>query len=80
MLVVFSDQENPLEFEPLSTNTAGSLRLSSGSSIIGGLKARQEILILTDAGVDNYDVVFPDTNCGSSNMLKPVALPHLNVG
>ena len=25
-------------------------------------------------------VVFPDTNCGSSNMLKPVALPHLNVG
>ena len=37
MLIAFSDQENPLEFEPLSTNTAGSLRLSSGSSIIGGL-------------------------------------------
>ena len=36
MLIAFSDQENPLEFEPLSTNTAGSLRLSSGSSIIGG--------------------------------------------
>ena len=30
MLVAFSDQENPLEFEPLATNTAGSLRLSSG--------------------------------------------------
>ena len=41
MLVAFSDQENELEFEPLTTNTAGSLRLSSGSTIIGGLKARQ---------------------------------------
>ena len=37
MLIAFSDQENPLEFEPLATNTAGSLRLSSGSSIVGGL-------------------------------------------
>ena len=38
MLIAFSDQENDLDFEPLSTNTAGSLRLSSGSSIIGGVR------------------------------------------
>ena len=35
MLIAFSDQENNLDFEPTITNTAGSLRLSSGSSIIG---------------------------------------------
>jgi hypothetical protein len=37
MLIAFSDQENDLQFEPLITNTAGSLRLSSGSSIIGAV-------------------------------------------
>ena len=51
MLIAFSDQENLLQFEPLSTNTAGSLRLSSGSQIIGGVKARQEILVWTDTAL-----------------------------
>ena len=59
MLIAFSDQENPLEFEPLSTNTAGSLRLSSGSSIIGGLKARQEILIWTDTSLYSMNFIGP---------------------
>ena len=59
MLIAFSDQENPLEFEPLSTNTAGSLRLSSGSSIIGGLKARQEKLIWTDTSLYSMNFIGP---------------------
>ena len=59
MLVAFSDQENPLEFEPLATNTAGSLRLSSGSSIVGGIKARQEILIWTDTSLYSMNFIGP---------------------
>ena len=59
MLIVFSDQENELEFEPLSTNTAGSLRLSSGSSIIGGIKARQEILVWTDTAIYSMQFIGP---------------------
>ena len=51
MFIAFSDQENELEFEPKTTNTAGSLRLSSGSSIIGSVKSRQEILIWTDTAL-----------------------------
>ena len=59
MLVAFSDQENELEFEPLSTNTAGSLRLSSGSSIIGGIKSRQEVLIWTDTSLYSMSFIGP---------------------
>ena len=59
MLIAFSDQENALEFEPLSTNTAGSLRLSSGSSIVGGLKARQEVLIWTDTSLYSMNFIGP---------------------
>tara|TARA_Y100001938_G_C8080126_1_gene428539 strand:- start:95 stop:1987 length:1893 start_codon:yes stop_codon:yes gene_type:complete len=59
MLVAFSDQENELEFEPLSTNTAGSLRLSSGSVIVGGIKSRQEILIFTDTSLYSMNFIGP---------------------
>ncbi len=59
MLVAFSDQENELEFEPLSTNSAGSLRLSSGSSIIAGIKSRQEVLIWTDTSLYSMQFIGP---------------------
>jgi len=57
MLVAFSDQENELDFEPQITNTAGSVRLSSGSSIVGGVKARQEVVIFTDTSVYSMQFV-----------------------
>ena len=59
MLISFSDQENDLEFQPLITNTAGDLRLSSGSSIIGATKSRQEILIWTDTALYSMQFVGP---------------------
>ena len=64
MLVAFSDQENELDFEPLTTNTAGSLRLSSGSSIIGGVKARQETLIWTDTALYSMQFIGPPFTFG----------------
>lgn len=51
LFVRWSDQESSIDWTPTSTNTAGGTRLSSGSTIIGALKTRQEILIWTDAGV-----------------------------
>lgn len=51
MLIAFSDQENILDFEPTNTNTAGSLRASEGSIIVGAVKSRQEILVWTDTAL-----------------------------
>jgi len=48
-----------LNFEPLITNTAGSVRLSSGSQIIGGVKSRQEIVIFTDTSIYSMQFVGP---------------------
>ena len=59
MLIAFSDQENELEFEPKTTNTAGSLRLSSGSSIVGAVKSRQEILVWTDTALYSMQFTGP---------------------
>ena len=48
LFVCWCDQENLVEWEPKSTNSAGSFRLSAGSSIVGSIRARQEILVWTD--------------------------------
>ena len=51
MFVCWCDQENITEWEPKSINTAGSVRLSAGSLVVGGIRARQEILIWTDTSL-----------------------------
>jgi hypothetical protein len=56
MFICWSDQENAVEWEPKSTNTAGSFRLSAGSSIIGAIRARQETLVWTDTSL--YSMTF----------------------
>ena len=74
MLIAFSDQENELDFEPLTTNTAGSLRLSSGSAIIGGVKARQEILIWTDTSLYSMQFIGPPFTFGINLINEGVGL------
>ena len=64
MLVSFSDQENLLQFEPLDTNTAGDLRLSEGSLIVGWAKARQETLIWTDTSLYSMSFIGPPFTFG----------------
>ena len=64
MLIAFSDQENDLDFEAKTTNTAGELRLSSGSSIIGAVKSRQEILIWTDTALYSMQFIGPPFTFG----------------
>jgi hypothetical protein len=56
MSIAFSSAEDELDFEPTTTNSAGDVRLSSGSFIVGGLKSRQEILVWTDTSL--YSVTF----------------------
>ena len=56
MLICWSDQENVAEWEPLSTNSAGSFKLSAGSTIVGAIRARQETLVWTDTSM--YSMTF----------------------
>ena len=51
LFVRFSDQESAADWTPTATNTAGGVRINSGSQIIGAIKARQEILIWTDVSL-----------------------------
>ena len=51
LMVRWSDQEDPFNWTPAVTNSAGFMRISSGSEIISAQKTRQEILIWTDVNL-----------------------------
>ena len=56
MQIRWCTQENVLDWTPKTTNTAGDLKLSVGSTIIGAVRGRQEIAIWTDNAL--YSVQF----------------------
>lgn len=51
MLIRWSDQESVTQWTTASTNQAGFLRLSHGSSIVTSMQTRQEIQVWTDAAL-----------------------------
>jgi hypothetical protein len=59
LLIRWASQDEPENWEPLATNTAGFLRVSKGSKIVRAVATRQEIIVLTDASV--YSLQFTGT-------------------
>ena len=74
MFICWSDQENITDWEPIATNTAGSLRLSSGSEIIGGLSSREEILIWTDVSMYSMQFIGPPFTFGVNLINQGIGL------
>lgn len=48
LLIRWSSQEDYLDWEPRTDNTAGEFRISSGSEIIGSHETQQQIVVWTD--------------------------------
>jgi hypothetical protein len=59
LLIRWSAQESYTNWTPAATNQAGSYRLSHGSTIIGALQTRQEIVVWTDAAIYSMQYLGP---------------------
>nr|BAR25638.1 constituent protein [uncultured Mediterranean phage uvMED] len=51
LLIRWSDQESVADWTPTATNSSGGQVLSTGTTIVGAVKTRQEILVFTDVGI-----------------------------
>jgi hypothetical protein len=72
--VRWSDQENPVDWTPTATNTAGGFRISSGSEIITAQKTRQEMLIWTDASLHTMRFAGPPFTFSSAMVSNNVSI------
>jgi len=57
LLFRFSDREDATDYTPVSTNEAGSLRISDGSRIMGAVKSSGQILLWTDTSMHGIQFV-----------------------
>jgi len=74
LMVRWSDQEDPADWTPTATNTAGSQRISSGSEIISAQKTRQEMLIWTDTALHAMRFTGPPFTFGFSMLANNVSI------
>ena len=74
MLVRWSSQEDAGMWTPKTTNTAGGLRLSAGSEIIGGARTRQEIAIFTDTSIYSMQFIGPPFTFGINLVTEGVSM------
>ena len=74
LFVCWSDQESAGDWEPVSSNSAGSITLSSGSEIVGGLASREETLIWTDSSLYSMQFIGPPFTFGVNLINQGVGL------
>ena len=78
LLIRFSDQENPANWTPLTTNTAGDLRIGSGTAIVQAVETRQEILIFTDQGLHSMQFIGPPFTFGINRVSENLSIRSPN--
>lgn len=78
LLIRFSSQESLVDWESRPTNTAGSLRLSSGSAIITAVQTRQQILVLTDSSASSMQFIGPPFTFGIAEVASGTSVAGPN--
>ena len=78
LLVRFSSQENPFLWTPTATNTAGDLRIGSGSEIVTAVKTRREMIVLTDSSVHSMQFIGPPFTFGINQLASAITVRGFN--
>jgi len=78
LLIRFSSQENPIDWWPTSTNTAGDLIIGSGSQFVQALETKREILVWTDASLHSMRFIGPPYTFGITQLASNTTIMSPN--
>ena len=74
----YSSQEDPFTWTALPTNTAGELRLGSGTAIIRAVETKREIVVFTDLALYSLQFIGPPTTFGTQQIAAGITLNGYN--
>jgi len=74
LLIRFSDQEDPLVWYPEATNTAGDLRIGSGSKFVQAVETKREILVYTDTSLHSLRFIGPPFTFGIQQLASNITI------
>ena len=83
LLIRWSDTEDPAMWTPLETNSAGGIRIPTGSEFISALETKQEVLVWTDEAVHSLRYIgapfeYSISRIGSTSIAAPNAVVTAN--
>jgi hypothetical protein len=78
LLIRFSSQESLTDWRPTATNTAGDLRIGSGSKIIRAVETRQQTIIFTDMSLHAMQYLGPPFTFGVQKISENVTIQSPN--
>ena len=78
LLIRFSNQEDPLYWYPLSENTAGDLRLGSGSKFVQAVETKREILVWTDTSLHTMKFIGAPFTFGTQQLAQGITIASPN--
>ena len=73
LLIRFSSQESVTDWDPLPTNTAGDLRISSGNQIVAVEQTSQQMVVLTDTSAHTVQFIGPPFTFGLREVASGVS-------
>jgi hypothetical protein len=74
LLIRFSTQESLTDWAATATNTAGDLRIGSGSEIITAVETRQQVLVFTDKSLYAMQYLGPPFTFGISAISENITI------
>ncbi len=74
LLIRFSDQENITQWQSLTENTAGDLRIGSGSKIVTAIETRQQVLVFTDVSMHAMQFLGPPFTFGINEISTNITI------
>ena len=78
LIIRFSNQEDPFTWTSTATNTAGDLRLGSGSTIVRAVETKREIVVFTDLAAYSLQFVGPPYTFGIQQLAAGISIAGFN--
>ena len=83
LLIRWSSTEDPANWTPTETNSAGGIRIPSGSEFIGAVETKQEILVWSDDSVHSLRYIgapfeYSIARIGMTSLAAPYAVAAAN--
>jgi len=78
LLIRFADQESLTDWTPTATNTAGDLRIGSGSKFVRAIQTKREIVIWTDSSLHSMRFIGPPFTFGITPIASNITIAGPN--
>lgn len=74
LLIRFSSSESLTDWTPTATNTAGDLRIGSGSKFVTAIETKREIMVFTDTSLHSMQFIGPPFTFGINALATGITI------